>query len=134
MLWETEVSDDKVVKTLDMTIDSGLRVAAMIHENLVHGNVSAWHYWWLMPGSGDGNGALTVNMTLLPRAYVLGNWSKFVRPGFVRVAATPLSQDYVYASAFHDPASGRIVRGRGQPEVQRPPAGLHDRGRHGHAS
>jgi glucuronoarabinoxylan endo-1,4-beta-xylanase len=109
VLWETEVSDDKVIKTLDMTIDSGLRVAAMIHDNLVSGNVSAWHYWWLMPGSGDGNGALTVNMTLLPRAYVLGNWSRFVRPGFVRVAATPLSQQYLHLTAFHDPPSGRIV-------------------------
>ena len=80
VLWQTEVSDDKIVKTLDSTIDSGLRVAAMIHDNLVQGNVSAWHYWWLMPGTGDGNGALTANMTLLPRAYVLGNWSRFVRP------------------------------------------------------
>ena len=48
-------------------------------------------------------------MTLLPRAYVLGNWSRFVRPGFVRVAATPESQQYLYLSAFHDPASGRVV-------------------------
>lgn len=109
VLWQTEVSDDKIVKTLDSTIDSGLRVAAMIHENLVQGNVSAWHYWWLMPGTGDGNGALTANMTLLPRAYALGNWSRFVRPGFVRVAATPESQQYLYLSAFHDPAGGRVV-------------------------
>ena len=109
VLWQTEVSDDKIVKTLDSTIDSGLRVAAMIHENLVQGNVSAWHYWWLVPGTGDGNGALTVNMTLLPRAYALGNWSRFVRPGFVRVAATAESQQYLYLSAFHDPASGRVV-------------------------
>ena len=111
VLWQTEVSDDNGdgVDMLDRTIDSGLRVAAMIHDNLVYGNVSAWHYWWLMPGSGDGNGALTANMTLLPRAYVLGNWSRFVRPGFVRVAATPLSQQYLHLSAFHHPASGRIV-------------------------
>ena len=110
VLWQTEVSDDKQGQPVDQTIDSGLRVAAMIHDNLVNGNVSAWHYWWLMPaGGGGGNGALTANLTLLPRAYVLGNWSKFVRPGFVRVAATAESQQYVYSSAFHDPASGRVV-------------------------
>ena len=108
VLWQTEVSDDKQGQKVDMTIDSGLRVAAMIHDNLVKGNVSAWHYWWLMP-AGGGNSALTANMTLLPRAYVLGNWSKFVRPGFVRVAATAESQQYVYTSAFHDPPSGRVV-------------------------
>ena len=109
VLWETEVSDDKVDKSLDTTIDSGLRVATMIHDNLVSGGVSAFHYWWLMPGSGDGNGALTANGALLPRAWVMGNWSRFVRPGFVRVSATPKSQDYVFVTAFVDPAGTRVV-------------------------
>jgi glucuronoarabinoxylan endo-1,4-beta-xylanase len=81
----------------------------MIHDNLVSGGVNAFHYWWLMPGSGDGNGALTANGALLPRAYVMGNWSRFVRPGFVRVSATPKSQDYVFVTAFADPAGTRVV-------------------------
>jgi glucuronoarabinoxylan endo-1,4-beta-xylanase len=110
VLWETEVSDDKMMnKTLDTTMDSGVRVAAMIHDNLVKGGVSAFHYWWLMPGSGDGNGALTANNALLPRAYVIGNWSRFVRPGFVRVDATPAPQDSVNLTAFVDPAGTRVV-------------------------
>jgi len=109
VLWETEVSDDKVNKTLDTTMDSGVRVAAMIHDNLVKGGVSAFHYWWLMPGSGDGNGALAANNALLPRAYVMGNWSRFVRPGFVRVDATPAPQDSVNLTAFVDPAGTRVV-------------------------
>jgi glucuronoarabinoxylan endo-1,4-beta-xylanase len=111
VIWQTEVSDDKIVKTFDNTIESGLRVAQMIHDNLVQGNVSAWHYWWLMPrsDSGGGNGALAQNNALLPRAWALGNWSRFVRPGFVRVAVTPQPQNEVYLSAFVDPAAGRIV-------------------------
>jgi glucuronoarabinoxylan endo-1,4-beta-xylanase len=109
VLWETEVSDDVVNKNLDTTMDSGMRVAAMIHDNLVKGGVSAFHYWWLMPGSGGGNGALTANNVLLPRAWVMGNWSRFVRPGFVRVDATPMSQGYVYVTAFVDPAGTRVV-------------------------
>jgi glucuronoarabinoxylan endo-1,4-beta-xylanase len=109
VLWETEVSDDKVNKNLDATMDSGVRVAAMIHDNLVKGDVSAFHYWWLMPGSGGGNGALTANNALLPRAYAIGNWSRFVRPGFVRVHATPTPQDSVFLTAFIDPAGTRVV-------------------------
>jgi glucuronoarabinoxylan endo-1,4-beta-xylanase len=111
VLWETEVSDDKMMPqpVLDPTIASGVRVAQMIHENLVNGGVSAFHYWWLMPGSGDGNGALTANGALLPRAWAMGNWSRFVRPGFVRVAVTPKPQDDVYVSAFKDPAGTRVV-------------------------
>jgi glucuronoarabinoxylan endo-1,4-beta-xylanase len=110
VLWETEVSDDKGGQQTDNTIDSGLRVAAMIHDNLVIGNVSAWHYWWLMPnGSSGGNGALARGTELLPRAWVLGNWSRFVRPGFVRVAVTAEPQRFVYATAFAEPTSGRFV-------------------------
>ncbi len=109
MLWETEVSDDKIVKTFDGTIDSGLRVAQMIHDNLVLGNVSAWHYWWLMPGTGDGNGALAQNMRFCHALWAIGNWSRFVRPGFVRVAVTPFAQEYLHLTAFHDPAGGRVV-------------------------
>jgi len=108
-LWETEVSDDKVNKNLDTTIDSGIRVAQMIHDNLVNGGVTAFHYWWLMPGTGGGNGALAANNALLPRAWAMGNWSRFVRPGFVRVAVTPKPQDYVNVSAFKDPTGTRVV-------------------------
>jgi O-glycosyl hydrolase len=84
----------------------------MIHDNLVNGNVSAWHYWWLMPNgssSGGGNGALAQGTTLLPRAWALGNWSRFVRPGFVRVAVTAQPQQMVYATAFADRVNLRFV-------------------------
>jgi len=112
VIWQTEISDDKGSnKPFDDTIDSGLSVAAMIHDNLVLGNVSAWHYWWLVPGSGTGNGGLIQagGTTLLPRAWVLGNWSRFVRPGFVRVAIPPTPQRYVYVTAFAELATGRFV-------------------------
>ncbi|HXU06588.1 MAG TPA: glycoside hydrolase family 30 beta sandwich domain-containing protein [Polyangia bacterium] len=111
VLWETEVSDDMGNNNmvLDTTIESGVRVAKMIHDNMVKGGVSAFHYWWLMPGSGGGNGALSANGALLPRAWAMGNWSRFVRPGFVRIAVTPQPQDYVNVSAFKDPAGTRVV-------------------------
>ena len=43
------------------------------------------------------------------RACVMGNWSRFVRPGFVRVEATPSPRTNVLVSAFYDPATKRIV-------------------------
>jgi glucuronoarabinoxylan endo-1,4-beta-xylanase len=111
VIWETEISDS--TKAPDPGIDSGLRVAAIIHANLVQGNVSAWHYWWLIPGSDD-NGGLAVYSTTTPttlatRAWVLGNWSRFVRPGFVRVSVTAAPQDKVYLTAFKQPSDGRVV-------------------------
>jgi len=105
-VWETEVYDP--AKQSDPGIDSGLTVAKMIHDHLVVGEVSAWHYWWLKYATAD-NGALMNAGQLTRRAYTLGNWSRFVRPGFVRVDATPDPQYGVFVSAFVDPTSGRVV-------------------------
>jgi glucuronoarabinoxylan endo-1,4-beta-xylanase len=60
-------------------------------------------------GSSGGNGALAKDGSLLPRAWALGNWSRFVRPGFVRVAVTAQPQQMVYATAFADLANLRFV-------------------------
>jgi glucuronoarabinoxylan endo-1,4-beta-xylanase len=100
-VWETEVYENGS----DPGIDLGLKVAQRIHNHLVNAEVNAWHYWWLKGGS-----ALTSSDGQLNRrGYVLGNWSRFVRPGFVRVDATSNPQDFVFVSAFADPVSGRVV-------------------------
>jgi glucuronoarabinoxylan endo-1,4-beta-xylanase len=39
----------------------------------------------------------------------MGNWSRFVRPGAVRVAADATAQAYVSVTAFIDPASGQVA-------------------------
>ena len=103
-VWETEVYD--VTTGSDPGIDSGLRVAMMIHDHLVGGEVNAWHYWWLKPSADDpaDNSALTtIDGQVTRRAYALGNWSRFVRPGFVRVDATPSPQTWVYVQRIHRP-------------------------------
>jgi glucuronoarabinoxylan endo-1,4-beta-xylanase len=94
---------------LDPGMKSGLAVAEKIHDSLVSGNVNVFHWWWLnASGKTDGSG-LTEKGQLVRRAWVLANWSRFVRPGFVRVDATPKPQADVFASAFVDPVSGRVV-------------------------
>jgi glucuronoarabinoxylan endo-1,4-beta-xylanase len=113
VVWETEVSDPATYDANDPEIDSALRTAQLIHSDLAEGNVSAWHYWWLMPsGTTSGYGSLALpqdNTTLALRAWALGNWSRFVRPGYVRVAATETPQEYVSITAFTDTVSGRVV-------------------------
>ncbi len=106
-VWETEYSDESAVT--DPGMGSALKVATKIHVDLVTGNVAAWHYWWLNPRGPAGNGALTDGVNLTKRAYVLGNWSRFVRPGFVRVEATQSPTANVLVSAFTDPVTGRLV-------------------------
>jgi glucuronoarabinoxylan endo-1,4-beta-xylanase len=108
-LWETEMYDQTLAA--DPGIKSGLRVARLIHDALTISSVNAWHYWWVYPST-VGNGALWDKTTGQPskRLYVLGNFSKFVRPGFVRVgtsgAATPTG---VALTAYRHPTDGTLV-------------------------
>jgi glucuronoarabinoxylan endo-1,4-beta-xylanase len=100
-IWETEHyfgSDD--------SIQNGLALAQEIHTFLTVANANAYHYWWL---DGSGNGSLAGNSTATPakRLYVMGNYSKFVRPGFYRVNVTNGTAALV--SAFKDPASSNYV-------------------------
>jgi glucuronoarabinoxylan endo-1,4-beta-xylanase len=112
VVWETEVSDGAKYNASEPPMSSALRTAQMIHSDLADGNVSAWHYWWLMPAGSNSQsyGALSQDgSTLALRAWAFGNWSRFVRPGFVRVGATASPQPDVYVTAFTDDASGRLV-------------------------
>jgi glucuronoarabinoxylan endo-1,4-beta-xylanase len=85
-----------------------LLVGQWIYDALVTGNVSAWHYWWLVPAGSDNEGLLLQDGTKTKRLYVLGNFSKFVRPGWERIDVTgaPSSLRVV---AFHDPVSQRVA-------------------------
>ena len=86
--------------------------AAMIHSYLTVANVNAWVWWaisdepWL--GDGTDNGALTdINGNPAKRAYVTGQWSKFVRPGWYRINVTDTSGMSI--SAFNNTSSGQFA-------------------------
>lgn len=113
-LWVTELDDSPGgggEEAYDPGMGSGLKVALRLHEDLTSAPVSAWHYWWIA-GRGDlppTNAALTDGTTLSRRAYVMGNYSKFVRPGFVRIDATARPQSGVMTLAFRDEPGTRLV-------------------------
>jgi glucuronoarabinoxylan endo-1,4-beta-xylanase len=115
-LWETEVYDE-TSSNPDPGIGSGLWVARAIHQALVSANANAWHYWWIYP-LGPGRGALWDPVSdggsgfqPTKRLYAMGNYSRFVRPGFLRVAATEVPNPCwgVEVSAYSDPPSGNLV-------------------------
>jgi glucuronoarabinoxylan endo-1,4-beta-xylanase len=100
-IWETEHyfgSDD--------SIQNGLALAQEIHSFMTVAQAGAYHYWWL---KGSGTGSLAGDSTDTPakRLYVMGNYSKFVRPGFYRVDAT--NNTIALVSAYKDPASSNFV-------------------------
>jgi O-glycosyl hydrolase len=82
-------------------IANGVAVAGWIHSALVIGEASAWLWWWYQAaGSNDNEGLLRTNGTDTKRHYTLGNYSKFVRPGYVMVSVTGNSDANLLLSAF----------------------------------
>ena len=106
-LWETEVCDHN---TFDPSINSALIYAQDIHDWLTVANGSAWHYWWLIGLNGDNEGLLdSASGVVSKRLYAIGNYSKFVRPGFYRIDATANPRSGVYVSAFKNTSTGALV-------------------------
>jgi O-glycosyl hydrolase len=89
-------------------INDGVVVAGWIHSALVTGEVSAWVWWWYQAqGTNDNEGLLLQDGTDTKRHYVLGNFSKFIRPGYVRVAVSGTAPSNVLLSAYS--GSGTVV-------------------------
>jgi glucuronoarabinoxylan endo-1,4-beta-xylanase len=109
--WETEV--DTGAGKGDSTGDgiaSALPMATTLHNDLTKANLNAWHIWWLYNASGNG-GCLydTSTNVWTKRLWVLGNYARFVRPGFMRVSTSGTVPSGVYVSAYQNPADGTVV-------------------------
>ncbi len=100
-IWETESTPSG-----SSDIDTALILATSVYAAFSTGGASAWHYWWtesFLP-NGAGNPP--------PQVYALGNFSKFVRPGFLRAsvknAPTP-SASSILVVAFTNPTNGQVA-------------------------
>lgn len=87
--------------------------AALIDSRLVNDNVNAYLWLHLEDWWNDGsNIGLTQNdntATIAKRAYILGQYARFVRPGWVRVDATHNPLSGVDVTAFKEESSGNFA-------------------------
>ena len=113
-------------------IDYGLYVAKVIHNDLAIANVSSWQWWLGINPYNYSDGLVYINTpagAMDPQSsktdglvsdskqlWCLGNFSRFIRPGMVRVDAVFNSQtDPVFAagdimvSAYTDPVAKSLV-------------------------
>ncbi len=104
-IWMTEFST--AAWTADTSITDGLVVARLVHMDLVVGQWSAFNYWWAW---GSGNGCLAQSNGNQPkRLYAVGQYSRFVRPDWIRVDAVASPASNVYMSAFKNPAGNQVA-------------------------
>jgi O-glycosyl hydrolase len=136
-LWETEwsmldsgYSSDEYPGFDNATeMQNALYMSRVIHKDLTVGNVSSWSYWTSMDvapkahknrfvlieltpkdglagdvTAGDGTYSVTPNL------WVLGNYSYFIRPGYIRIATTLDSEDFTFfGSSYKSPDGSKIV-------------------------
>ena len=84
-VWQTEVSTPDA---FDGSMDNALVWAQRVHYFLSAARVNAFHYWYLTagPNNHDNQTLADSNGRVARRAYAIGNWSRFVRPGWHAVA------------------------------------------------
>jgi glucuronoarabinoxylan endo-1,4-beta-xylanase len=114
--WETETSCPGAGASMgcasSFTTDIGdaLRWGAVVDQRIAVDGANAWLYWWLQsPESSDNQGLMNSNGTIALRAYMLGQYGKFVRPGYSRIDATHLPQTGVSVSAFQNASTNQLV-------------------------
>ena len=100
-------------------LDGALAWATTIYKGLTGAQISAWIWWGLAGGGGDTNliqlddvtGHSPDTFSVSKTFWALGNFSKFIRPGFVRIGTFPTIDvdPSLYTSAYKDPATGQLV-------------------------
>lgn len=109
-LWETEHGMDDYAG--DESMKGGIPLAKEMHLDIVNGPVSAYHVWWIIPAdgvNGQASNGLVMNGRVCQRGYVMGNYSRFVRPGSYRIAATDNPSAGIYATAYRNDSSGTLA-------------------------
>ncbi|HTV20138.1 MAG TPA: glucuronoxylanase, partial [Polyangiaceae bacterium] len=79
-----------------------LAVGKEIHDSM-SANFSAYIWWYIRRAYGP----LTEDGLVSKRGYMLAQYSKFIRPGFVRVGATAPAVPDVYVTAYRGTEGGR---------------------------
>jgi O-glycosyl hydrolase len=92
-------------------IGDALALAEEIHNSMTVGYYNAYVYWWIWDDPNDGvNYGLINSSTSSPAptyyGYAIGQFSKFIQPGFVRASATANPISGIYVSAYTNPGSG----------------------------
>jgi len=111
-IWMTEVSD---MNGNDTSINDGLRWAKEIHDFMTITEGNAWFYWWgacFKTYNGEGLIQMDLNnktYKVAKRLYTIGQYSRFIRPGWQRIEATKNPVSNVYVTAYKDPKSGKFA-------------------------
>jgi glucuronoarabinoxylan endo-1,4-beta-xylanase len=95
----------------DPSMADALMWAQIIDNRMAVANANAWHWFVMIGPDGENEGLVQIDSPTIvaKRAYMLGNYSKFVRPGFHRIDATHTPQSGLLVSAYKNASTGALV-------------------------
>lgn len=102
-IWMTEVYVPNSEANSNNRWPEALQVAENMHNGLVVGNMSAYVWWYIRRNYGPMN----EDGTISKRGYMMAQFSKYVRPGSVRIDATESPNNSLKISAYKD--NGQVV-------------------------
>ncbi len=102
-IWMTEVYVPNSSSDAD-TWPEAVEVAVNMHNGLVVGSMNAYIWWYIRRSYGP----MKDNGNISKRGYMMAHFSKYVRPGAVRIDATESPENGVYISAYKN-TDGTII-------------------------
>lgn len=95
-IWMTEVYVPNSDADSANRYPEAIQVSENIHNAMVVGNMSAYTWWYIRRNYG----LMTEDGKISKRGYCMAQYSKYVRPGDVRITATEQPADDVLVSAY----------------------------------
>jgi glucuronoarabinoxylan endo-1,4-beta-xylanase len=107
--WETEICNTAPQCPTDM--ENGLMWGENIHRYMVNAEVNAWLWWWIMTKvTLDEESLQCFDGTWRKLTWVIGQYSRFVRPGFYRITTdAPKDGVPVLISAYKELHTGNFA-------------------------
>ena len=110
-IWQTEAAN---LRTNYPDIRDGIYWAKVIHTHVAENSTNAWFYWWAVSNTNQGGTLVHLNMkdntyTIDKRLYTMGNFSRFIRPGYYRVETNCELSAGVLVSAYKSEQENKLV-------------------------
>ena len=113
-VWETEVSN---LGDNDSSMTDGMKWAKQIHDFMINAEGNAWLYWWAIcykVNPAKGEGLININTSnktwyTNKRLYTMGNYSRFIRPGWYRISTSTSNINGIRISAYKDSTTGAFA-------------------------
>ena len=109
-IWQTEVCSGEANET---GIADALFWAKLVHLHLAENQVNAWCYWWAVSCYDNRSALIHMDLTnrrlvVAKRLFAIGNFSRFIRPGHLRIHVEPNPAPGIYISAYRNPTCREV--------------------------